>query len=362
MPLSAKTSNFLNGLPEFLQWILLLLLSGLTAAVITFLHLPAGWLLGPMIIGIVFAIAGARLKVPKLGSRFSQALLGGLIAQSMTMRILRELIGQWPLFVAVILCVMLLSWGIGWLLALLKVVPPREAIWGSSPGAAAAMVIMAQAFDADARLVALMQYARVLLVVLAASVVTLIWTGGAGSGVGSSVFEGWTHFPDMTAFVQTLLLAATGVLAAMIGIPSAAMLLPLFLGVLLNVTGVITIAIPQPLAVFSYLFIGWGVGLGFDREALAASFRILPWILVSNLMLIVLCGGLAYFVMRFFGIDPLSAYLATSPGGANTVAVIAMTSPVDTAFIMALQVCRMASLVILGPVIARALVKHTIRR
>jgi len=145
---------------------------------------------------------------------------------------------------------------------------------------------------------------------------------------------------------------------ARFGFSSAAMLLPLFLGVLLNVSGLVTVFVPEPLAVFSYLVIGWGVGLSFDREALAASVKVLPWIVLSNLVLIGLCGLLGWALHRYFGVDPLSAYLATSPGGANTVAVIAMTTPVDAPFIMAMQVCRMGSLVVFGPVIARGLTRR----
>ncbi len=352
-------SGSFSRIPIFLRWFLLLLISAFAALSLGLLHLPAGWLLGPMFAGIVFAIAGARLKLHRIFSRFSQALLGCLIAQSMTMQILRELAGEWVLFLTVIACVMVLSWGLGWLLALLKVVPPREAIWGSSPGAAAAMVVMAEAFNADARLVAVMQYVRVLLVVVAASLVTFFWIGGSGGG--SSLFAGWTEFPPVSSFLQTMLLAAAGVIFSLIGFPSAAILLPIFLGVLLNVTGLISIAVPQPFAVFSFLAIGWGVGLSFDREALTASIRALPWIVAVNIVLIVLCGGLGYLVVRRFGIDLLSAYLATSPGGANTIAAIAMTSNVNAPFIMSLQVARMATTVMLGPVIARALAKRIIR-
>jgi uncharacterized protein len=361
MAIIGKPSIFITRLPKLLQWVLLLLLSALIAVAMTLLHLPAGWLLGPIFVGILLALAGVRLAVPGVCSRFSQALIGCLIAQSLTMQILRELMGQWPLFVVVIVCVMLLSWGLGWILARLRVIPPREAIWGSSPGAAGAMIIMARAYDADARLVALMQYARVLLVVLAASIVTLIWIGETGGEAGPALFEGWTRVPDTTAFVQTMLLVAGGVLFGRTRLPAASMLVPMFLGVLLHVTGIITITVPEPFAVFSYLIIGWEVGLEFDREVLTASLRVLPRIFISNLVLIILCGGLGFFISRRFGIDPLSAYLATSPGGANTIAVIAITSPVNAPFIMALQVCRMVSLIILGPVIARTLAKQTMQ-
>ncbi len=347
-----------NSFPRPLLWVLLLFFSGLAAIGLTLLHLPAGWLLGPIVVGIIFSALGISLKVPKMSSWLSQSLMGVLIAQALTMDVLQELLLEWPVFLVVILSVMILSWGLGLILALLKVVPPREAIWGSSPGAAGAMVIMAQSFDADARLVALMQYTRLLLVILAASLVTFIWIGNPGISSGADIFSGWLQFPDTLTLTQTLALTLGGVLFALTRLPAAALLMPMFLGVLLNVSGVISIMVPEPFAVFCYLIIGWEVGLGFDREALQSSLKVFPRIVISNLLLIILCGGLAYLVSSRFSIDPLSAYLATSPGGANTVAVIAMTSPVNAPFIMSLQVCRMVSLVIFGPVIARALAKR----
>ena len=49
--------------------------------------------------------------------------------------------------------------------------PGTTAVWGSSPGAATAMVLMADAFGADARLVAFMQYLRVIFVSMAAALI-----------------------------------------------------------------------------------------------------------------------------------------------------------------------------------------------
>ena len=55
------------------------------------------------------------------------------------------------------------------------VVPGTTGVWGSSPGAASAMVVMADAFGADARLVAFMQYLRVVCVVVVASLIARFW-------------------------------------------------------------------------------------------------------------------------------------------------------------------------------------------
>ena len=71
---------------------------------------------------------------------------------------------QWPIFLVGIGAVMAFAAVLGVLLARWKVLPGTTAIWGSSPGAATAMVLMAEAFGADIRLVAVMQYLRVAFV------------------------------------------------------------------------------------------------------------------------------------------------------------------------------------------------------
>ena len=54
------------------------------------------------------------------------------------------------------------------------------------------------------------------------------------------------------------------------------------------------------------------------------------------------------------GIDPLTAYLATSPGGLDTVAIVAAASDnVNLSFVMALQTARFVFVLLFGPAIAR---------
>ena len=62
---------------------------------------------------------------------------------------------------------------------------------------------------------------------------------------------------------------------------------------------------------------------------------------------------LAAGLVLLTGIDPLSAYLATSPGGADSVAVIAATSAVDAGFVMAMQLASFLMVLVLGPQVSR---------
>jgi membrane AbrB-like protein len=79
-------------------------------------------------------------------------------------------------------------------------------------------------------------------------------------------------------------------------------------------------------------------------------------------LLIALCGGLAWALHALTGKDALTAYLATSPGGADSVALIAASSQVDAPFVMAMQTGRFLFVLFAGPSIARAVANWTTRQ
>ncbi len=131
------------------------------------------------------------------------------------------------------------------------------------------------------------------------------------------------------------------------------MLVPLALGALLQAIGIMTIDLPPWLLGASYVLIGWRIGLGFSRSIIAHAARALPAVLTSTLVLIAICGLFGMALGHLFGFDPLTAYLATSPGGADVVAIIAASSNVDLPFIIAMQTSRFFIVLLAGPAIAR---------
>jgi hypothetical protein len=135
-------------------------------------------------------------------------------------------------------------------------------------------------------------------------------------------------------------------------IPAAPLLLPLGLGIVLQDAGLLTIELPPWLLAVSYAIVGWSTGLGFNRTILRHAAQSLPRVIVSILVLMAVCGGLAGLLVVAAGIDPLTAYLATSPGGADSAAIIAMASNVDVAFVMAMQTTRLVLVLLIGPSLA----------
>jgi len=106
---------------------------------------------------ILFASRDTPVRVPARAFVFAQAIVGCMIARTMPLALMSEIGRSWPLFVLAVGSVLVASVALGWAMARWRLLPGTTAVWGSFPGAATAMVLMAEAFGADARLVALMQ-------------------------------------------------------------------------------------------------------------------------------------------------------------------------------------------------------------
>jgi uncharacterized protein len=339
-------------LPKLVSWVVLLALSVPLGWALNRAAVPAALLLGPMIAAIVLALSGVRLGVPRWGFMAAQAIVGCLIARSLTTSIVVSMVRHWPTMVAVVLITILAGGLVGWVLVRLRALPGTTAAWGSSPGAASAMILMAEDFGADIRLVAFMQYLRVVIVVVSATIVSRLLVGHVAVAPAPSLsMSFWVPWHSLA---QTVAIAAVGALIGrQLRIPAGAFLVPMIFGAVLQTTGLVDIVLPSWLLEIAYATIGWYVGLAFNRDLIIYVFRAIPQMLLATMLLITLCGLSAVMLTLLLHTDPLSAYLATSPGGLDSVAIIAIGSHADLPFVLALQTLRMFMVIMTGPAIAK---------
>jgi membrane AbrB-like protein len=233
--------------------------------------------------------------------------------------------------------------------------PGTTGVWGISAGASTPMILMSEAYGGDPRIVAVMQQIRIILVIAIAAMVARIWTP---SSAANEMQTAW--FPGVAwgAFLTSVGLAvASAFIAAWLKVPAGPMLVPLALAVILQETGLLRIELPPWLLAFCYAMVGWNVGLRFTRPIIWYAFRALPIILAATFALIAICALLAGAMVLVGNVDPLTAYLATSPGGADTIAIIAATSAVDMRFVMAMQTSRLVVVLLMAPGLSRLLAR-----
>ncbi|MFE8115771.1 AbrB family transcriptional regulator [Brenneria goodwinii] len=339
-----------------MQWGILLSVSLVLGVLLQVYHVPAALLLGPMLVGVAMGLNGATIRLPRICFLGSTSVLGCLVAQSLSLSILSPLLNNWLLVLFILLMPLAASGVSGWLLVKFSELPGPTGTWGASPGGAAAMVAMSGEFGADVRLVAFMQYLRVLMVTAAAAFVARISLGDAAAENNAMLV--W--FPSLDWRFPATLCVAFG--CAWVGrrlrIPSGAMLGPMIVGAVLHSTGTLTLQTPEWLLALAYAFIGWSVGLSFTRPIFLLAIRTLPQMMASIIGLMLLCGAMALMVTRLLPVDLLTAYLATSPGGLDSIAIIAAGSNVDIAFVIALQTMRLFATLIVSPVLSRFISRH----
>jgi uncharacterized protein len=355
-PIDPGLRSRLQGSP-LAQWTLLAAVSVPLAALLETMGLPAALLIGPMIAGILVGSNGGTIRAPRLPVFAAQTIVGCLVARAITGDIVLRFLKDWPLFLGVILCIVAASTALGWLLTRWQVLPGTTAVWGVAPGGASVMMLMAGAFGADARLVALMQYLRVVLVAAVASGVARQWLADPIASTVPSTpalpVLYWWHL----AF--TLMIAGLGgALGFGLKIPAGGLLVPMTLAAVLEGLGLVTITLPPWLLAIGYAFLGWSVGLGFTRDILLHASRVLPQILFSICAVIGICALFAFILVEAAGIDPMTAYLATCPGGVDSIAIIGASSHADLSFIMTLQTLRLLVVLLAGPALARFIARR----
>ncbi len=349
-PIPAVPGPWLAG-SVLVQWAVLVAGSALLLVALRLLGLPGSWMLGPMIAGVVVGVKGGTIRVPSVVYLVAQSLIGCMVAGQITRPVVRSFARDWPVFLAAVLATLLASSALGWLLNRRRLLPGTTAIWGLSPGAASTMMLMSEDHGGDPRLVAFMQYFRVLCVASLASVVARLAVGAPGAARPEPpLFSAIEPAP----FVATLAVAAAGImLSRRFRIPSGTLMVPIVLGSTLQLADVIRIELPRWLLLLLFTVLGWGVGLRFTRAGLDHVARSFPWILASIVILIAFCVVVAWTLHMLLGTDLLTAYLATSPGGLDAAAAIAAAAAVDLPFVMGLQTMRLILVMSLGPSLAR---------
>jgi membrane AbrB-like protein len=342
-------------------WTALIIVSLAAGWVCTRLRVPASWMIGPMVVAIVAGVSGLlpaepRIQVPRSVFTAAQTLVGVLIASMFHVSDLPILAHHWYAVVVVGAGTLLFSLMVGHLLARMSRIDTLTAVLGALPGGASGMVAMSRELDADPKLVAVMQYVRLILVVLSAAAITRTLAPGVQAhpmpGVPATSPVWWTALWSLAA-------GAIGAWMAMrLRIPAGALLGSIALPTAMSALTGWSIHVPGPVSAAGYIVMGLYVGLMFDRASLRHAGRLLPFIALSTLALITICAALGWALNALTGDGLLSCVLATSPGGLDSVTLTAIGGGANIALVVSLQTVRLFTIIFFGPVLVRWLARR----
>jgi uncharacterized protein len=333
-------------------WTLVVAASVLASLLLAALRLPSPVLFGSLAGGILHALTSAdELDVPAPVFRVGQALVGVVIGALVDLPTLTRMAADWPSVLLVTLGTLGVSLLAGRILALHPEVSPATGAFALIAGGASGIVALARELGADERVVTVVQYLRVLMVLLAMPLATtLLFHPPTGAGTLSHGPTRW--LPDL---VFTAVAVTAGLLVQkVVKAPATALLGPMLVAVVLSASGVLgSVSVPTPLEQLGYALIGVRVGLRFTRSSLRSIARLLPLATALIVLVIVGCAMLGLLLSSVTGIDRLTAYLATTPGGLFAVLATAADSGSDVTYVLAVQVIRVFAMLLFAPLLGR---------
>jgi membrane AbrB-like protein len=282
----------------------------------------------------------------------AQAVVGVAIGALMDVDTLRAVGENWLAVLLVTVATLLLSLVAGQLLRLQRGISPVTGAFAMIAGGASGIIVMARELGADQRMVAVLQYLRVLLIVVLMPVVaTTLYGASSGSGGGAdSAAPGW---PVGLLFTAGCVVAGL-LVGRLVPFPAVSMLGPMVVAAVVDLTGLgAGSQVPDLLQSAAFLVIGLQVGISFTRDSLRTIGRALPLALGAILALIVACAGLGAVLAAATGTSALDGYLATTPGGLYAVLATATDSGANATFVLAVQVLRLFVMLLSAPLIAR---------
>jgi hypothetical protein len=325
---------------------------GVLAVVLDLLHLPSPALFGGLIAGLVRALGvSTRAAVPPTATMGAQAVFGVTMGALIDLGTLQAVAAHWLAVLLVTVGTLALSLLAGLVLRLLPGISPVTGAFSMIAGGASGIVVMARELGADERMVAVLQYLRVLLiVVLMPLAATTVYGASAGSAsAAGGAGSGWAM-----GLLFTVACVAVGLpVGRLLHIPVAAMLGPMLAAAVAGLAFGWHGTVPAVAQDVAFLVIGLQVGLNFTRASLRTIGRALPLALAVIGGLILACAGLGALLSAVTGASALDGYLATTPGGLYAVLATASGGGADTTFVLSVQVLRLFVMLLSAPLVAR---------
>jgi membrane AbrB-like protein len=317
--------------------------------------LPSAYLFAALLAGLAAALSrpGALELTPHVFTA-AQAVTGVVLGAYLKTSSLRAAADAWLPVTLVSAGTLGLCLAGGMVLARRTRLDGPTAVLGSIAGGASGITAMARELGGDDRLVAFMQYLRVLVVVLLTPLIAGFAFGrGAGGGAPPVPLLG-----DGRGWLIAALAAPLGAVAGRaLRVPAGTLLGPLAVAAALALAHPFGhFAVPELLQQAAFIGIGLQVGLRFTREAVREVGRLLLPVLASIAGLMLGCFGLALALTATTDVKLLDAYLATTPGGLYAVLAAAFGAGADTTFILAVQTLRLLVMVLLAPLVVRWMV------
>ena len=336
------------------KFISVIIISIPSAIVADYLNIPLAWMLGPMIITSIAALAGLKVKMPKLALSSILIILGLHIGNYIDQNLFNQMINWiWTsviMLIYIIVCILIVSKYLQKFSGYCK----KASIFSAAPGALGPLMILAENEKTDLSQVATSHLIRLIIIITVIPFIIVNNTSSDALLLDKFDYMGQNHIHLILLIIASLFFIF---IFDKIKIPAALLSGTLFASGLLQITDIASYKLPDATINFCLLILGASVGCRFaDKTVKEIANNSLHSIVATSILVIL--GLIAAYVATFFvDTNILTLILSFSPGGIYEVAVIAIAFDLDPDFVAFHHIIRLLFILLTVPIFLRILEK-----
>jgi len=300
------------------------------------LDTPIPWMIGPMIAVAALNLTGMRMQSPPYARQVGQVILGSAVALYFTPTVVAELAANFPAILAATVAVFLVG-GLGALtLSRASGVEGKSTFFASIPGGAMAMAVLAERYGAQVAPVAVAHSLRVSIVVILIPIALTY---------GGLPLEAAPYRPQLPLNFSILLpwLAfgfVLGEVSERLRLQNGYLLMPIFFGAALTVSGIQLSAVPHWMTDFAQLMFGLVLGARYERAFFARYRLFIPFALLNSFFILIASVAVAAALAWSFGLPIATMIIATAPGGLAEMTITAQALQISVPLVVAFHLFR----------------------
>lgn len=297
---------------------------------------PLSWLLGPLLVTSIFAIADVPVVAPVMGRRLGQLIIGSSVGLNLSWPVLMSLVGWFPLMVigaaSSVIVASILAVGF----ARAAKLDQKTAYFAMMPGGLSEMANTGLSQGARPEPIALSQALRVGLVVCVVPPLLLLFSNDAN-------LEAWVAAPAIGLQWLPIVLGVglAGALALrLVRFQNPWMIGPLLAVAALTASGAVSGRMPVELVMLGQYLLGIAIGSRFKGDIVRRLARLSMISIVFTVVLTSTMAALAVFAAAATGLEFSGVMLGVAPGGFAEMVVTAQVLHTQVALVTGFHVVR----------------------
>ncbi len=339
-------SDFLGGLHSlspklfpYRRFAFALLLGGIGGWLFLQARLPLPWMLGSMVVCTAAALLRLPVAAPPVIRPPMTAVIGVMLGAGFKPDIVQQLPNWIPTLLGLVLFMVACALCCVTYFRRVAGFDPVTAFFAGMPGGLVEMVTVGEEKGGDARIIALIHSARILLVVMTLPFIVQ-WIEGVSLGATRAAGPSLAQTP----LVAGLALVACGLAGVVVGhwlrLPAKHLLGPMIVSAAVHLLGWSDSVPPFEIVNAAQLVLGVTIGCRFIGTAPAVILRVLMLSVGSTVILLVLTLVFAWAVAQVSVHRHVPLILAYSPGGLAEMSLVALALHTEVAFVAAHHIIR----------------------